>query len=370
MQTKFSTRVIACAAALAAFQTIAAADTRVQDVARLKGQRTNKLMGFGLVVGLNGTGDGGEVNTTRRALMALHQRFEQPVLDIDELDSRNIALVAVEASIPEYGAHEGQEVNVVVSALNGSTKSLKGGQLLMTPLQDASLSIPDIIAVAGGRIDLPDADVPTRGIIRRGATFEMDFVYSFIENGNITLVLHDTSSGYQWADIVARAINQELASPRNALDTGAAGQSSQNAEPDAAVAIDPKHVRVKIPPWELPRPAWVISQILQTPLFVTPYPAARIVINRTSGKITVSGNVTISPTVLLIPGLGTVTVGSGQQAQNPGVVGLDTQKIGGVEFQELLETLSRMKLSGQQLIETIEHLHASGMVPAELKYTE
>ncbi|MCH7870064.1 MAG: flagellar basal body P-ring protein FlgI [Planctomycetes bacterium] len=351
-------------------QSVASAQVRVGDVAKLKGQRTNKLMGFGLVVGLSGTGDGGEVNTTRRALIALHKRYAQPVLDIDELNASNVALVVVEASIPEHGAREGETTDVIVSALNGSTKSLKGGQLLMTPLQDASLTIPDIIAVAGGRVELNDPDIPTRGIIRLGATFEEDFLYTFIENGYVTLVLHEARASWAMADIIARAVNQELRSLNNTYEDTIPGRRRNEVEPDAAFALGPKNIRVKIPSWELPKPAWAISQILNTPLFVLPPQEARVVINRTTGRITVSGTVTISPTVLLIPGLGTVTVGGGEQASNSGVVGLDTQKIGGTEFQELLETLSRLKLSGKQMVETIQHLERVGSLSARLIYTE
>lgn len=359
--------------ALLALATVSAAraEVRVQDVAVLKGQRTNRLMGFGLVTGLNGKGDAGEMNTTRRALIALHRRFEQPVLDIEELDPKNTALVAVEASIPQFGAREGQTVDVVVSALNGSAKSLKGGQLLLTPLQDATLTIPDILAFAGGRVELTDPDVPTRGIIRGGATIEEDFFYNFIEDGHVTLVLHDSHAGWPMAQLVARAINQELVSPALPADGQTGGAQAHGAEPDLAVAIGPKNVRVRIPPWELPRPAWFVSQVLQTPLFVLPYPQARVVINRTRKSVSLTGNVTISPTVLLIPGLGTVTVGGGGgAAANPGVVGLDTQKTGDVNFQELMNTLSRMKLTGDQLIDTIEQLQRTGTLHAQVIYEE
>lgn len=362
-----TTWVLGCAV-LTLVAPAVSAQVRVQDVAQLKGRRTNKLMGFGLVVGLNGTGDGEKINTTRRALIALHQRFEQPVLDINEIGAANAALVAVEASIPDYGAREGQAVDVYVSAVNSGAESLKGGRLLMTPLQDATLTLPDILAIAGGRIDLTDEEVPTRGVIRGGATIEEDLFYNFIDEGYITLVISDSHAGWSMAQLMAKAINQELTSPE--LSMQLSDEARQDVEPEAAVAIGPKNVRVKIPPWELPKPAWIITQVLETELFVMPQQEARVFINRLSKQVSFTGNVTISPTVLLIPGLGTVAVGGAGQAGPPGVVGLDTQESGGVPFQQLMDTLSKMKLSGEQLIGTIEQLSRTGTLHAQIVYTE
>jgi flagellar basal body P-ring protein FlgI len=240
----------------------------------------------------------------------------------------------------------------------------------MTPMQDATLSIPDILAIAGGRIDLTDEEVPTRGIIRGGATIEEDLFYNFIDDGYITLVIADSHAGWPMAQLIAKAINQELASPELSVRPELSDQVRQDVEPEAAVAIGPKNVRVKIPPWELPKPAWIISQILQTQLFVMPQQEARVFINRLSKQVSFTGNVTISPTVLLIPGMGTVTVGEAGAAGTPGMVGLDTQEAGGVPFQQLMDTLSRMKLTGEQLIGTIEQLASTGTLHAQIAYTE
>ena len=161
----------------------ATAGVRVQDIARLQGQRTNRLMGYGLIVGLNGTGDSGKNEHTMRALMAIHRRFHQPVLSSEELkNANNVALVVVEATIPEFGAREGQTLDIAVSAF--SAKSLKGGRLLTTPLQFAAFDEDDpatqqILGFAGGWIEIPDSSVLTRGIIRGGCALEADFFYHF-----------------------------------------------------------------------------------------------------------------------------------------------------------------------------------------------
>jgi flagellar P-ring protein precursor FlgI len=369
-------------AALAWATTIGAtAGVRVQDIARLQGQRTNRLMGYGLVVGLDGTGDSGKNEHTMRALMAIHRRFHQPVLSPDELkNANNVALVVVEATIPEFGAREGQTLDVAVSAF--SAKSLKGGRLLTTPLQFAAFDENDpatqqILAFAGGWIDIPDPSVLTRGIIRGGCTLEADFFYHFVLDGYLTLVLDDEHAGFQWAQLVARAINHELSNPaeirarlREAQesDPSAAGWASGRAvvAPEVAEAIGPKNVRVRIPPYELSVPAAFISRVLQTHVFMTPIQPARVCINRITGQVSFTGAVTISPTILQLPGLGTLAIG-GQPPEAPGG---STQDDEGVAFQELLNTLSKLQLQPEQMVSAIEHLQRTGTLHAQLVYTE
>lgn len=346
----------------------AAAETRVQDVARLQGQRTNKLVGFGLVVGLPGTGDGGKNERVKRALMAMHKNFHQPVMDIAELDGvSNVTIVSVEASIPEYGAREGETVDVVVSAI-GQVKSLAGGQLLTTPLQYAALdptdpSTQEILALAGGRIDLPEPSAPTRGLIRNGATLEADFLYSFIEDDHIWLVLDNARAGWPWANAIARMINYELASD----DDGGASNGRVVVDQAPAVAIGPKNVRVMIPARERSRPAAFIQRVLQTPIFDAPDLPARVVINRTSQTINVTGTVTVAPTVLQIPGVGAVSVGVSGKPADPAKPDAGAAA---VEFQELLQTLNQLKVDPGRIIAAIEDLHRTGTLNAQLVYTE
>ena len=361
--------VLVAAAALAPMP--AAGEVRVQDVARLKGQRTNQLTGFGLVTGLNGTGDGGKSPATMRALMALHRRYEQPVLDVDDLKvATNVALVMVAVTIPEFGAREGDSLDVVVTA--EGAKSLAGGQLLTTPLQYAMFDRDDpesmrIFALAGGRIDLPDPKNPTRGIIRRGATLEEDFHYNFIDNQHITLVLTASHAGFPLAHVVVRAINHEL---ENKIDAGNRDGVSIVAT-ELAYAVGPKNIRVRIPPQEMRHSTGFIARVLQTPLFVMPEQIARVTINPVTKKIAFTGAVTISPTVLVIPGLGTVAVGNGAGGGgSSGLVGLDTDQVAGVRFQDLLNTLAKLKLTPQQMVEVVEHLHQTGTLHAQLVYTE
>ncbi|MFO0839418.1 MAG: flagellar basal body P-ring protein FlgI [Phycisphaerae bacterium] len=356
---------IALTLAAAALSFAVRAEVRVQDIARLQGQRTNKLMGFGLVVGLSGTGDGGKYANTTRALMALHRKYEQPVVEANELRANNnVALVTVEVVIPEFGAREGQALDVIVAAV-GPAKSLKGGQLLTTPLQESTLTIPDVLALAGGRIELPDVSAATRGFIRGGATLEQDFFYTFVEDGFVTFVLDESHAGYPFAQMVARAINHEIAGPASARGSGD-GRGFVPAPGEGAVAIGPKQVRVRIPEAELAQPAGFITRALQTPLFIMPQQPARVVINRASKQVSCTGAVTLSPTVLQIPGLGTLTVGT----PTTSAPSESEAPPAGVEFQALLDAMAKIKLTPDRIIETVEHLHRTGTLHAQLVYTE
>ncbi len=368
----------------------AAAEVRVQDVARLQGQRTNKLMGYGLVVGLNGTGDGEKYVPTMRALMRLHQRFHSPVVELSEVrGNRSVALVAVEAQIPEWGAREGQTIDVTVSAI-GSAKSLKGGQLLVTPLQYALFDEQDpmtqgILALAGGRVSLLSEAEPSRGIISQGATLEEDFIYSFIEDDRITLVLDDAHAGWPWAQMIARAINHEHSGALT-LRPGANGDVTDTGGADVAVAADPRNVIVVIPGYERSNPAAFISRVLQTPLFMLPQQQARVTINRATKTVSFTGSVRVSPTTLAVPGLGNVTIG---RSESPGRNGAAAEPAGrptpaaaaapaasptlrpasaAVEFSEFLAALSGVKASPDQIIAAIESLQRSGSLHAQVQY--
>lgn len=353
----------------------ASAEVRVQDIAHLQGQRTNKLTGFGLVVGLNGTGDGEKYAPTMRALMGLHERYHAPIITADDIKgNRSVALVAVEATIPEYGAREGQTIDVVVSVL-GSAKSLAGGQLLTTPLQYAMFDADDpstqgVFALAGGPVVISDEKTATRGLIRQGASLEEDVLYWFIQDESVTLVLDDTHAGWTWAHMVARAVNHELVNlmtdgPGGAGGGGAVnGQMVVHAEP--AIALGPKSIQVRIPPYELANPASYISRILQTPLFMLPEQAARVTINRTTKNISFTGSVTVSPTVLQVPGLGTVLIGKSEE-RGGGQAGT-LREVNAIEFSELLNTLMSVKATPDQMIGAIEQLHKTGTLHAQLQY--
>ena len=189
-------------------------------------------------------------------------------------------------------------------------------------------------------------------MIRNGCTLEADFFYNFILDGYITLVLDDEHAGFQWAQLVARAINHELSNPAETQSVKLDRAGRVVVVSDFANAVGPKNVRVRIPPYDLASPVGFISRVLQTHVFMTPQTPARVCINRTTGHVSLTGTVTISPTVLQLPGLGTVAVGGGH-AGGPAAPGDENAD---VQFQELLTMLSKLQLAPEQMVETIEHL--------------
>jgi flagellar P-ring protein precursor FlgI len=310
--------------------------------------------------------------------MELHKVYHAPVLETKELAANNnVAIVSVEVTIPQFGAREGEALDAVVSCV-GTAKSLRGGRLLTTPLQDSMLSVPHILGLATGRIDSIDPKNGKVGIIRGGCVLEEDFTYGFVQDHTITLVLNETKAGYAWGQVVARAINFELVNPAEEQDDSKGTGGRIVVEEEPAVAINAKCVQVRIPKAEQSRPAAFISRVLAARLFTTPESPATVVINRTTNQVSFTENVSISPTVLQLPGLGTISVGGAGAPAGPGgapsplgsVVGLDTAKVAGAAFQDLLNTLAKLQLPPEQVVQAVEHLHRTGTLHAQLVYAE
>lgn len=348
---------------------------RVQDIASLKGAQRARLIGYGLVVGLKGTGDGEKNAPTMRALAAMHAKFAAPTKDIELKGNASVAMVLVEAVIPESGADVGQEIDIVVSAI-GTAKSLDGGHLMVTPLQSALMNPADpntqqILAVAGGGpIELSRKDVPTRGIIRRGAQLETEFFYTFVEDGDITLVLQDEHASWQWSRLVARAINHELTAPL--LGEGGA-QGQDLVGDDFATALNGRFVRVHIPEPEQADPANFVSRILQAELFMLPEQAAVVKINRLTNMVSTSGSVRVSPTILQIPGFGMLMIGAPEEPAQPAAdvapqAALSPEKAPPVPLTQVLGQLQKVKATPEQIVNAIEQLHRTGTLHARLEY--
>src|SRR5215213_4067899 len=166
-----------CVCCLSASDALA---VKVGDITRVGGQRRNFLTGLGLVVGLNGTGDG---NTPETAgpLRELLANLGNPITAAQLGGLDNVALVTVEAVIPNNGVREGDEIDIHVQSTGGAA-SLKGGRLFVTPLRGPVKNSP-IVALAQGAVEIEDPSTPTTGVIKKGAVMEVDMTYRFIENG-------------------------------------------------------------------------------------------------------------------------------------------------------------------------------------------
>ena len=149
--------------------------TRLKDIVTIKGVRENPIIGYGLVIGLNGTGDG----NSEMINDSLKRMFKRLGLDLkEEVTSKNVASVIVSAKLPPF-SRVGQKIDITVSSV-GNASSLAGGTLLITPLKGGD---DNIYAIANGSISIgglkQGSDFPTNGTITNGATIEKEISLNF-----------------------------------------------------------------------------------------------------------------------------------------------------------------------------------------------
>src|SRR5689334_9726480 len=222
-------------AALAAFVTFASpadAASRIKDLTSVEGVRENQLIGYGLVVGLNGTGDTlNNIPFTRQSLQAMLERLGVNIRG-QTLRTGNVAAVMVTANLPPFGT-QGTRIDVTVSAL-GDSKSLQGGTLLVTPLLGADGNVYGVaqgsLAIGGFQAEGEAAKitrgVPTVGRIANGAIIEREIDFALNRLPNLRLALRNAD--FTTAKRIAAAINDFIGQP--------------TAEP-----LDPSTVQLTIP---------------------------------------------------------------------------------------------------------------------------
>lgn len=253
---------------------------RIKDLASIAGVRNNQLVGYGLVVGLSGTGDG-DLGITLQSLQSMVSRFGM-VTEQGALDGTNAAAVIVTADLPAF-VKPGQTLDVTVSAL-GSAESLRGGTLLMTPLLGVD---GETYAIAQGNLlvggmGVTGADgssltvnVPTVGRVPQGANVEKMVENPFITNDYLVLNLH--LADFSTASNVADAINVVFGG-------------------DTAVPIDASSIRV-MAPTEMSQKVSFASLIEQVEVQPAE-PPAQVIVNSRTGTVVIGGNVNVTPAVI------------------------------------------------------------------------
>lgn len=351
--------VVACALFIA---TPTAHAIRIADVTHLQGRRGNTLMGYGLVIGLPGTGDGGKYLASIMQLHAMLMKFEIPIPPAALADTKNVAIVMIEATIPENGVREGDRIDVRVNS-TGVCKSLLGGHLVPTPLQGPGLD--RIFAFASGPIRLVDPKVKTSGLVVGGATMEADIIHNYIsEDWQIMLVIEDVHASHAMASVIAQIINE------NASEVGQLRR--------IATAMNPKMVLVTIPEGDRDHPADFIARVESTELLMPPT-EARIVINRGTGTIVIDEQVEIGPAVISHNGMSIVTtqpppkpteetpVVSEQYAAS---IHVPNREFAGARLRELVDALNQLNVPSKDIIEIVENLHRMGKVTGKLVIVE
>src|SRR4030081_2535926 len=272
---------VGCAAllALALSATCAGATSRIKDLANIEGVRQKQLIGYGLVVGLNGTGDTlNNIPFTKQSLQAMLERMGVNIRGAT-IRTGNVAAVMVTGNLPAFGT-QGTRMDVTVSAL-GDAKNLQGGTLLVTPLLGAD---GNFYAGAQGSVEIGGFQaegeaakitrgVPTVGRIANGAIIEREIEFALNRLPNVRLTLRNAD--FTTAKRIASAVNDFL--------------GVQTAEP-----IDPSTVQLSIPAEFKGNVVAFLNEIEQ--LQVDPDLAAKIVIDERSGIIVMGRHVRV-PTV-------------------------------------------------------------------------
>jgi flagellar P-ring protein precursor FlgI len=351
-----------------AFVQPASAQVRVKDIADVEGVRANQLVGYGLVVGLNGTGDKLDSAVfTRQSLIGMLERLGVNTRDQEtKLQTKNVAAVMVTAELPAF-ARSGSRIDVAVSALGDAT-NLTGGTLLVTPLLGADGEVYGVAqgALATGAIAARGAatsvtrGVPTSGRIVNGATVEREVHFRFDRSQGLRLGLRnpDLTTARRIADAINRAL----------------GGASARATDPRTVALE-MHGR---------DPVDVLARIED--LRVEPDSAAIVVIDEASGTIVMGANVRIS-TVAIAQGNLTIRVTETPQVSQPGPlsngvttvvprseVQVDDQhdrKLGilrgSVTLRDLVASLNALGVGPRDLISILQSIKAAGALQADLQ---
>jgi len=359
--------LILLAAALSGLPSaVCAAEARIKDLVDFQGVRGNDLVGYGLVVGLNGTGDSLRNSPfTEEALSNVLERLGVNVQG-ENFRPRNVAAVLVTAALPPF-ARAGSRMDVTVSAI-GDAKSLLGGALVMTPLNAAD---GKIYAVAqgpllaggeafGGESATVTRGVPTAGVIPGGARVEREVEFALAELENVQLALRDPD--FTTATRIEQRINRHLGQP-------------------AAAALDPGTVRVQVPAARRGAIAGFIAEI--ETLAVQPDQPARVVVDQRSGTIVMGANVRIS-TVAVSQGNLTVRIVEAPQVSQPnpfaagetvvvprtGIAverGEDRMAVveGGTDLAALVAGLNALGIGPRDMIDILSAIKTAGALHAE-----
>ncbi|MBT3992186.1 MAG: flagellar basal body P-ring protein FlgI [Rhodospirillaceae bacterium] len=356
---------------LAAFSaSIAQASSRIKDIADFEGVRDNMLVGYGLVVGLNGTGDGlADGHFTKQSLLAMLERLGVKPTQ-EGLDSSNVAAVMVTASLHAF-ARQGSRIDVTVSAL-GDSSSLLGGTLLVTPLLGADGEVYAVsqgqVAVggftAGGEGETVTKGVPTSARIANGGIVEREIKFDLASLKKVHVSLRNPD--FTTARRMAQAINAFLGT-------------------DAARPSDPGTLVVEIPDDYEENVVGLITDIEQ--LRIEPDQLARVIIDEQSGTIVMGDNVQIS-TVAIAQGSLTIRVTETPQVSQPGPFaevgetvtvartnvevdeGNDKKFMvvsSGVTLQDLVNGLNSLGIGPRDLITILQAVKAAGALQAEIQ---
>lgn len=346
--------------------------SRIKDIASFEGVRENVLLGYGLVVGLNGTGDDlGGSPYTKMSFTNMLERLGMKIAPSD-LKTKSVAAVMITATLPPF-ARNGGKIDVTVSTI-GNASSLAGGTLLVAPLRAADGEVYAVaqgsIAIggflAGGTTEKVTKGVPTSGKILNGATIEREIVYDFNKVTEFRIALNNPD--FTTAKRVAQVINNRIMIP-------------------VAFPADSATIQIKVPPQYKGKMVAYMTEIEQLP--VDPDQPAVVVIDEKSGIIVMGEKVSISR-VAIAQGNLIVEVQDYQEAAMPGAftqvqqaTQLNRTKVRvdegtnarvrilepGINLNELVRGLNSLGVGPRDLITILQNIKAAGALQADIMVT-
>ena len=354
---------------------IAKAD-RLKDLTSIAGVRANQLVGYGIVVGLPGTGDGNSP-LTLQSMQAMISQFGVTTNSTTSLNGKNSAAVIITAELPAF-AKPGQRIDATISTL-GQSKSLRGGTLLMTPLMGADGQTYAVaqgnllvggLGVAGNDGSSLIVNVPTVGRIPGGATVERLIETDFLKTDSLILNLHQ--GDFSVTNQMAEAVNDVFGS-------------------GVAIALDSRSVKVRAPVDPSQKVAFI--SMLENIEIEPERQSAKVVVNARTGTIVIGGDVRVTPAAVTHGSLtvrvdensnvtqtNNLALANGVAATTPGAA-VTTQDTDiqiaqqparaflfdpGVELSTIVEAVNAVGTSPADLVAILEALREAGSLRAEL----
>mgnify|MGYP000353068553 CR=1 FL=1 len=339
---------------------------RIKDLASIAGVRSNQLVGYGLVVGLNSSGD--KTKFTGQSLRSMLARLGLTLPPGVDPKSKNIAAVTLHADLPAF-AKPGQKIDVTASSI-GDAKSLRGGSLLMSPLKGAD---GKIYAIAQGNLVVGGLSAsgqdgskitvnnPSVGRIPNGATVERGVQSPFNKGNSLVFNLHN--SDFTTANRMVEAINKVLG-------------------PDTARALDATSVKVSAPLDQSQRVSF--ASLVENMVVMPDDAPARVIVNSRSGTVVINGKVRVQPTAVSHGSL-TVTISENIDVSQPNALAdgatavtpqseVKVEEEGnhmfvfnpGVTLDEIVKSVNKVGAGPSDLVAILEALKSAGALRAEL----
>jgi flagellar P-ring protein precursor FlgI len=304
---------------------------RLKDIASIRGVRKNQLVGYGIVVGLNGTGDS-KTDYTSKSLQRMLQTLG---VTAEDASSKNVAAVLITADLPPF-ARAGNPLDIQVSSI-GDASSLRGGVLVQSPLRAAN---GNIYAVAQGNI-LAGESHKTSGRVPNGALIEKDFAEDFSSRKMFRITLHNPD--FTTAMRVVRTVNGDL------------GGKYASAKDSATVDV--------VVPASYEGNAVELLSLVES-LEISPDLTAKVIVNEKTGTVVIGERVQISK-VAISHGDLSLDIGGKKKkgARSKNVILMDK----GASVGEIVEALNALGVKPKELITILETIKAAGALQAELE---